>query len=64
MTDPKKVTAREAEIIENFMATLGDSTLQEALGNAELDAASYRLSRAAARELGGRIRTHFTRSGK
>lgn len=44
---------------EMFLATLGDQTLEEALANAELDAASFAWPRAVVREVGHRVRLAF-----
>jgi hypothetical protein len=50
----------EARIIENFMGTIHGLTEGEALANAELDIRAYNMSRLGARNLGYRIRAHFS----
>jgi hypothetical protein len=53
------LSSYEAGIVANFMGTLADQTLSEALLNAELEVTRCGLSYSAARELGFRIRTLF-----
>jgi hypothetical protein len=47
--------------IANFMATLGELTLDESLANVELDARSYGWPRETVRELASKVRLHFAR---
>jgi hypothetical protein len=53
------MTRQEQNAIENFLATMGAMTQEEALANAELDARSYGWSHEATRMLAFRIRVHF-----
>lgn len=55
------VNTREKRVVDNFVATLGDLTLNEAMANAEQDARAYALSTEARRELGARVRARFAR---
>lgn len=45
--------------VEMFLATMGDMTLEEALGNVELDAQAYGWDRLTVRTLAHKVRTHF-----
>jgi hypothetical protein len=50
--------------IANFMATLHGLTLDEALGNLELDARSYGWPRATVRAMASEIRIRYARNAK
>jgi hypothetical protein len=45
----------------NFLATIGDQTLDEALANVQLDAVAYGWDRATMRALASRVRLLFAR---
>lgn len=51
----------ERMAIENFMATLGGLSLDEALANVELDARAYGWDRSTVRELAHSVRMHFVK---
>lgn len=60
----KELTAYEVacrNAIVNFLGSLGDLTLDEALANVELDARSYGWPRETVRELASRVRLHFAK---